>query len=55
MEELAPKRVRMEKSEKKMMTTVFWDHEGVLYTKYLEIDRKKNSYKSVRVGTLVRR
>ncbi len=32
---------RMEKSEKRMMAMVFWDHEGVLHTKYLRVGRKK--------------
>ncbi len=31
----------MEKSEKRMMAMVFWDHESLLYTKYQRVERKK--------------
>ncbi len=34
------KKVKVEKWQKRLMCTIFWDHEDVIYTEYLRIDRK---------------
>ncbi len=36
----APKKAKLEKPQKRLMCTTFWDHQDEIYTKYLCVDRK---------------
>ena len=39
----APKRVRAQKSAKKVLASVFWDAKGILFVDYLQIGKTINS------------
>ncbi len=40
-DEPAPKKVKLEKSQKRLVCTSFWDYQGVIYIEYQRVDRKE--------------